>query len=229
MSANGRDSATTPLLSDSAHASGPFGIDSNELARLIDPKNPELLKRLGGVSRICTLLRVDPTTGLSPDEQSFEIGVDAAKDKPFADRRRVFGENVLPAAKSKSYIELVWEAYNDKTLIMLTIAAIVSLAVGIWEDYSPNHPQDEPRIGWVEGTAILVAVAAVVFTNATNDYQKEIQFKKLNAKKDDRTVKVLRGGKENQISVFDLNVGDILLLEPGDIIAVDALYLEGCV
>lgn len=79
----------------------------------------------------------------------------------------------------------------------------------------------------VEGTAILVAVLAVVLTNAVNDYQKEAQFKKLNAKKEDREVKVLRDGKEKQISVYDLNVGDILMLEPGDIIPVDAIYLQG--
>jgi Ca2+-transporting ATPase len=82
-------------------------------------------------------------------------------------------------------------------------------------------------INRVEGTAILVAVLAVVLTNAVNDYQKEAQFKKLNAKKEDRTVKVLRGGREQQISVYDLNVGDVLMLEPGDIIPVDGLFLKG--
>jgi Ca2+-transporting ATPase len=70
-------------------------------------------------------------------------------------------------------------------------------------------------------------VLAVILTNAINDYQKEAQFKKLNAKKEDRTVKVLRSGREKQISVYDLNVGDVLMLEPGDIIPVDGLYLEG--
>lgn len=82
-------------------------------------------------------------------------------------------------------------------------------------------------INRVEGTAIIVAVLAVIFTNAVNDYQKEAQFKKLNAKKEDRTVNVLRSGKEQQISVYDLNVGDIIMLEPGDIIPVDGLFLEG--
>jgi calcium-translocating P-type ATPase len=79
----------------------------------------------------------------------------------------------------------------------------------------------------VEGTAILVAVLAVVFTNAINDYQKEAQFKKLNAKKEDRVVKLLRGGKEQQINISEINVGDILLLEPGDILSVDGLYISG--
>jgi len=212
-----RDGATQPLLDNSSQDS-PFRVTKEQLAALVDPKSPEKLKALNGVKAICKSLRVDPSTGLSPDEGG---------DSPFADRRKAFGKNVLPEAKSKSFMQLVWEAYNDKTLIMLSIAAVVSLIVGISEDYSSRHPDDEPRVGWVEGTAILAAVAAVVFTNAINDYEKEKQFKKLNSKKENRMVNVWRGGHEVQISVFDVNVGDILLLQPGDIVPVDGIYLEG--
>ncbi|KAI8388871.1 PMCA-type calcium-translocating P-type ATPase [Radiomyces spectabilis] len=214
-----------PLLNDnggSDHASSSFDISTHDLTQLVDPKNPDLLKKLGGVQAICKKLRVDPKSGLSADE-----GASRSDESPFKDREQAFGRNVLPEAKSKSFLQLLWAAYNDKTLIMLTIASFVSLAVGIWEDYSPQHPPDEPRVGWVEGTAILVAVLAVVLTNAINDYQKEVQFKKLNAKKDDRVVKVLRGGREKQVSVYDIQVGEVLMLEPGDIIPVDGLYLEG--
>ncbi|KAI8382260.1 PMCA-type calcium-translocating P-type ATPase [Blakeslea trispora] len=171
---------------------------------------------------ICKRVRVDPSTGLSADEGSSD-----SSQQPFQDRQSYYGRNILPEPKTKSFLQLLWAAYNDKTLIMLSIASIVSLAVGIWEDYSPRHPEDEPRVGWVEGTAILIAVLAVVLTNAINDYQKEAQFKKLNAKKEDRTVKVLRSGREKQISVYDLNVGDVLMLEPGDIIPVDGLFIKG--
>jgi len=60
-------------------------------------------------------------------------------------------------------LELVWEALQDKTLIMLIVAAVVSLALGLHEN---------PATGWIEGTAIIVAVALVVSVGATNDYQK---------------------------------------------------------
>ncbi|KAG2226932.1 hypothetical protein INT45_010211 [Circinella minor] len=201
---------------------GSFGVSAEELQHLVDPKSPDLLERLGGTEQLARKLRVDVRVGLSADE-----GVERSSDEPFNERQAVFGRNVLPEAQSKTFMELLWAAYNDKTLIMLTIASFVSLAVGIWEDYSPRHPPDEPRVGWVEGTAILVAVLAVVLTNAVNDYQKEAQFKKLNAKKEDREVKVLRGGKQQQISVYDLNVGDVLELEPGDIVPVDGIFLGG--
>lgn len=43
---------------------------------------------------------------------------------------------------------------------------------------------------WVEGVAIIVAVLIVVLVGSINDWQKEKQFRKLNAKKEDRYVKV---------------------------------------
>ena len=74
-----------------------------------------------------------------------------------------FGTNTLPPKESESFLELVWEALQDKTLIMLIVAAVVSLALGLHEN---------PATGWIEGTAIIVAVALVVSVGATNDYQK---------------------------------------------------------
>ena len=47
----------------------------------------------------------------------------------------------------------------------------------------------------------MVAVLIVVIVGSLNDWQKERQFKKLNDKKEDRTVKVIRDGKERVINV----------------------------
>jgi Ca2+-transporting ATPase len=76
----------------------------------------------------------------------------------------------------------------------LTIAAAVSLAVGLYEDIAqPEYDAQGnkiPGVKWVEGVAIIVAVVIVVLVGSVNDFQKEKQFRKLNAKKEDRTVKV---------------------------------------
>lgn len=80
----------------------------------------------------------------------------------------------------------------------------------------------------MEGTAILVAVIVVVLTNTINDYQRESQFKKLNAHHDEtQTIKVLRGGRLRQLAVRQLCVGDIVDLEPGNVVPCDGLYLHG--
>lgn len=66
----------------------------------------------------------------------------------------------------------------------------------------------------------MVAVAIVVLVGSVNDWQKEKQFQKLNAQKDDRQLKVVRSGKEQSISVYEVLVGDVAILEPGEIVPV---------
>lgn len=45
--------------------------------------------------------------------------------------------------------------------------------------------------------------------------------------KNDRDVKIIRGGKTRLINVFDVVIGDILHLEPGDLSPVDGVLIEG--
>ncbi|KAG0321173.1 hypothetical protein BGZ99_004074 [Dissophora globulifera] len=226
-----QDSASNePLLGhngssprESQHAG--FGLTVDELAPLTDPTDPKLPREMGGIDRICKALKVDPNVGLHSDEVD-EDSLGHADQPKFMARSAAYGSNVLPAAKSATFLELVMMAYNDRTLILLSVAAVVSLGVSIYEDYGPHHDPNEPRVGWVEGVAILAAVAAVVFTNAINDYQKERQFRKLNAKKEDRQVKLLRDGREQEVNIKEVQVGDIMMMEPGDLLAVDGIVLQ---
>ncbi|KAI9498260.1 PMCA-type calcium-translocating P-type ATPase [Zychaea mexicana] len=221
---------TTPLLPQHDRKEKKFPVSPQQLCDLIDFKDASLLADLGGTRGICQSLQVDPTMGLMTDE-SFNpcYGVVQQHDThgSFQERKHIFGRNEIPEAPKKTIFSLIWAAYNDQTLIMLSIASLVSLAVGTWEDNSINHPADEPKVGWVDGVAIIVAVAVVVITNAINDYEKEKQFRKLNAKKEDRPVKVLRGGIAQQVHIRQVVVGDVMFLEPGDMVTVDCVYIEG--
>ncbi|GFF72276.1 hypothetical protein CNMCM6936_005295 [Aspergillus lentulus] len=147
------------------------------------------------------------------------------QDDAFSDRKRVYGLNKLPEKKPKSILELAWIAYNDKVLILLTIAAVISLALGIYQ--SVTATDGEARVQWVEGVAIIVAIVIVVVVGAANDWQKERQFVKLNKKKEDRHVKVIRSGKTVEISIHDVLVGDVMHLEPGDLVPVDGVFITG--
>jgi P-type Ca2+ transporter type 2C len=44
----------------------------------------------------------------------------------------------------------------------LSFAAIVALALGLFQDFGPSHQPGEARVDWVEGVAIMVAVFIVV-------------------------------------------------------------------
>lgn len=145
----------------------------------------------------------------------------------FADRKRVFKDNRLPEKKAKTIWELAWIAYNDKVLILLTIAAAVSLALGLYQTFGQAHEPGEAKVEWVEGVAIVAAILIVVVVGTLNDWQKEKQFIKLNKKKDDRVCKVVRSGKTMQISVYDILAGDVMHLEPGDVVPVDGIFIDG--
>ncbi len=145
----------------------------------------------------------------------------------FQDRKRVFQDNRLPVKKGKNILQLMWITYNDKVLILLSIAAAVSLAVGLYQTFGTVHNAENPPIEWVEGVAIIIAIVVVVVVGSLNDYQKERQFVKLNKKKEDRQVNVIRSGRTMEISVFDILVGDVVHLEPGDMVPVDGIFIEG--
>jgi Ca2+-transporting ATPase len=140
----------------------------------------------------------------------------------FHDRLRVFRDNRLPKKKTDNIWKLIWKTYNDKILILLTIAAVISLSLGLYETFSGGSSVD-----WVEGVAICVAIIIVVVVGAANDYQKERQFKKLNERKDDRVVKAIRSGKSVEILVHDVTAGDVLHLEPGDAVPADGIFIAG--
>ncbi|KAF6836517.1 calcium p-type atpase [Colletotrichum musicola] len=149
------------------------------------------------------------------------------KDDGFADRKRIFKDNRIPEKKGKSLLELMWITYQDKVLMLLTAAAVVSLAIGIYQTVGLPHAPGEPKVDWVEGVAIVAAIAIVVVVGSLNDYSKERQFAKLNQKKKDRDVKVVRSGKTVEISVHNLLAGDVVHLEPGDLVPVDGVLIEG--
>ncbi|KDQ58253.1 hypothetical protein JAAARDRAFT_47360 [Jaapia argillacea MUCL 33604] len=121
----------------------------------------------------------------------------------------------------------MWLALEDKVLVLLLIAAVVSLALGFFQDFGTPRPVGEPPVDWVEGVAIIVTILIVVMVGLLNNRQKERQFKSLNEKKEDRSVKVIRSGIERLVDVHQVVIGDICLLEPGEVILCDGIFLEG--
>ena len=232
----------------------PFAYTPGQLNKMLNPKSLSAFKALGGLRGLEKGLRTSISAGLSIDETHLDGSIsfdDASRathekfgvledvelrksqsnsqpthrrqvDGQFEDRLRIFRDNRLPERKADSIFVLIWRAYNDKILMLLTIAAVVSLSLGIYETVSGKSGVD-----WVEGVAICIAILIVVTVGAANDFQKERQFIKLNKRKDDREVKIIRSGKSLQVSVYDITVGDVLHLEPGDAIPADGIFISG--
>ncbi|KAH7166287.1 hypothetical protein EDB81DRAFT_282823 [Dactylonectria macrodidyma] len=146
------------------------------------------------------------------------------RDDHYADRKRIFGKNLVPQRKQKSFLMLMWIAFNDKLIILLTISATISLAIGIYQTVDPSV--DSSRTEWVDGVTIVAAIAVIVVASAATDWQKNQKFKRLNERKDQRDVTVFRSGRHQTISVYDVLVGDLLHVEAGDVVAADGVLVQ---
>lgn len=55
-------------------------------------------------------------------------------------RRQIYGQNFIPPKQPKTFLQLVWEALQDVTLIILEVAAIISLGLSF---YAPPGEESE--------------------------------------------------------------------------------------
>ncbi|KAM0270633.1 hypothetical protein ACHAQH_009364 [Verticillium albo-atrum] len=170
-----------------------------------------------------------PVLATTKDDTPFHLDVDLGlgghRDQGFQDRIRVFGLNKLPKRKQKSFLRLAWIAFNDKLIFLLTISAVISLALGIYE--SVDAEDAGGKIQWVDGVTVVVAILVIVFASAATDWQKNQKFAKLNERKEQREVKVIRSGRTQNVSVHEVLVGDIMHVETGDVVAVDGVLVSG--
>ncbi|KAK6634522.1 Plasma membrane calcium-transporting ATPase 2 [Polyplax serrata] len=110
-----------------------YGVTLKQLRELMEHRGREGVQKVneyGGVQELCKKLYTHPNEGLS------DVKVDIEH------RRETFGSNTIPPKPPKTFLQLVWEALQDMTLIILEIAALVSLALSF---YHPEQNQGKGR------------------------------------------------------------------------------------
>ncbi|KAA8578880.1 hypothetical protein FQN60_005415, partial [Etheostoma spectabile] len=150
--------------------------------------------------------------------------------------REESGQNHIPPQKPKTFVELVWEALQDVTLILLRLAAIFSLALSFYhppmqirQSKASGGVEDggEAAAGWIDSIAILLLVVCVVLETAFNDWSKEKQFRGLQRRiEHDQKFSVVRGGQVIQINVSEIVVGDIAQAKYGDFLPADSILIQ---
>ncbi|XP_043572500.1 plasma membrane calcium-transporting ATPase 1-like isoform X5 [Chiloscyllium plagiosum] len=207
-----------------------FGCTVGDLRALMELRSGEAVHKIhetyGDVQDICRRLKTSPVEGLS--------GNPADLDK----RKQVFGQNFIPPKKPKTFLQLVWEALQDVTLIILEIAAIISLGLSFYRppggdselcgEATSGEDEGEAEAGWIEGAAILLSVICVVLVTAFNDWSKEKQFRGLQSRiEQEQKFTVIRKGQVIQIPVAEIVVGDIAQIKYGDLLPADGILIQG--
>ncbi|XP_049407098.1 putative calcium-transporting ATPase 13, plasma membrane-type isoform X1 [Solanum stenotomum] len=183
------------------------GIDQSSLSKLVKDKSVDELANLGGVQGVAASLKSDTTDGVSGDQE------DVAR------RHEAFGSNTYRKPPSKSFFIFVWESFKDPTIIILLLCAALSLGFGIKE-----HGLKE---GWYDGGSIYVAVFLVIAVSSISNFRQNRQFDKLSKVSKNIPVEAVRNGRRQQISIFEIVVGDVICLKIGDQVPADGILVEG--
>ncbi|GMN72261.1 hypothetical protein TIFTF001_053522, partial [Ficus carica] len=175
---------------------------------MVREKKHESLARIRGVRGLAEILESDVKSGIGSTSE-----VDLIR------RRKVFGANEYEKPPSKNFLCFVFDAFKDTVIMILLACAVLSLGFGIeqhgWKD------------GWFDGGSIILAVFLVVVVSAVTNFKQSRQFTKLSAKSSDIKVEVVRDGRRQPVSIFDIVVGDVVCLKIGDQIPADGVFLEG--
>jgi len=147
------------------------------------------------------------------EEHSVDIKKGLSNEE-VAKRQEKYGPNELREKRKKTLLEMFLAQFNDFLVIILLVAAIISIVMGIIGDE-----------GFVDGIVIL---AIVILNSVLGVVQEQRASNALVAlkKMSSPNAKVIRDGKVKEIRSKDLTVGDIVLLETGDFVAADIRLLE---
>jgi Ca2+-transporting ATPase len=136
-------------------------------------------------------------------------GPEGLEDREANQRRRQHGQNRLRSAKSKSVWAILAEQFRSLLVVLLAVAACLSLLFG----------------EWVEG----IAIVAVILINAAISFVTELRaVRSMEALQRMGSVKakVRRHGQVQSIPAEDIVPGDVVVLEGGDIVTADLRLIE---
>lgn len=128
--------------------------------------------------------------------------------------RTLHGENILTPPPRDPWWKLLLEKFNDPIIRILSIAATIAIAVGIFNGH------------YLEGVGIVLAIFLATFMSFINEYRAGKEFDILNQVNDDMPVKVIRDGNVTNIPKREIVVGDIVILDRGDEIPSDGILLD---
>lgn len=122
-----------------------------------------------------------------------------------------YGENKLPEKKNSSFIVKFFKQFANVMILILLVSAIISLVIALKEKNKTDLIDPFIIFGIVILNSLLGAIQESKAENALSALKKMSE----------PFSKVIRNGKEEKVKTTELVVGDIVVLEAGDIIPAD--------
>ncbi|MDD2370567.1 MAG: calcium-translocating P-type ATPase, PMCA-type [Firmicutes bacterium] len=146
-----------------------------------------------------------------------ELGLN---EQDVLESRSLYGENSFSKEKPLSLFIRIKKALLEPMIFILIIAAIITISVNIFKLFNGQHAE------FVESIGILIAITLSTSITIIMEGRSKKAFEALNKIKENIAIKTYRNGVITLVAQKDLVVGDIILIETGDKIPVDARLLE---
>ena len=128
--------------------------------------------------------------------------------------RAAHGENIITPQRDDSAWRLLAEKFRDPIILVLLVAAALSLAMAFMEG------------NFTETIGILCAILLATCVGFLFEWDAMRRFRRLNRVNDEQPVKVRRGGVMREIPRREVVVGDLVSLEAGETVPADGELVE---
>ncbi len=138
-------------------------------------------------------------------------------NKEVIEQRKKYGSNEITKAKQKGMIKLFLESLGDPIIKILLIALGIK-TMFLFHDFD-----------WFETLGIVIAILIASLISTISEYGSEAAFKRLQLESSKLKCKVKRNNQIQEISIDEIVVGDLVLLQTGDKIPADGIIKSGSV
>ena len=129
--------------------------------------------------------------------------------------RKKYGTNAISNKKKNSFFKLFIETLADPIIKILLIALAIK-TIFLFHDFD-----------WFETIGIVIAILVASLISSISEYGSESAFERLQEESSKINCKVKRNNSIQLLSIDDIVVGDIVLLQSGDKIPADGLIVSG--
>ncbi|TYI74717.1 hypothetical protein E1A91_D07G222500v1 [Gossypium mustelinum] len=200
-----KEDGSVPRSADDIRINIPEGVDGNaniiflrKAAQIVRDKDLTSLEEEGGVRRVKSRLQSILAQEI---DRSFEEQATAVIVTSTTFDAKVFVVSFVEASKTP-------------TIFLLLVFAALSFTIEMMKA--------EPKHGWHDGVAILVAVFMLLIFRSVANYRRARRLQKRNK----FHVSVLKDGQPKTITISTLAVGHILCLQKGDFVPTDGLFVS---
>ncbi|KAJ9566885.1 hypothetical protein OSB04_002851 [Centaurea solstitialis] len=179
------------------------------ILKIVREKNLQALEDFGGLTRVADALNTDLIKGISNCQA-------AINSSPVS----------LSPTPPNRFSHHVFKSIKNKTILLLSLAALLSLGFGIVEEGL--------QYGWYDGVFVLFTIILLVLLASIRKYRQEHKDRNRSEANlqhvtygRDVEVHVIREGERKYVCESKLVCGDVILLNKGCQVPADGLFVQG--